>query len=183
MVGVRSSFSLNPGHPEANEYAQFYAGYIAKAQAVTDPAAALESQLSETLAFLKPLTAAQQGHRYAEGKWSVKEVVKHLADAERVFSYRAMRIARNDKTPLASFDENAYVTASEADRLEWSALLGEFESVRRSTIHLLRNFPEGAWTRLGVASGHPISVRALASIMYGHVVHHSGILRERYLAG
>ena len=123
----------------------------------------------------------QQSHRYAEGKWSIKQVLHHLSDAERVFSYRAMRIARNDKTPLPSFDENAYVVAAEADGLEWSALLSEFESVRQSTLQMLRNSPEAAWTRLGVASGNPISVRALVLIMYGHVAHHLGIVRERYL--
>lgn len=173
---------MNPGCPEATEYAPFYAGYVAKAQAAAaDPLAALETQLGETLAFLKPLTAVQQSHRYAEGKWSIKQVLHHLSDAERVFSYRAMRIARNDKTPLPSFDENAYVVAAEADGLEWSALLSEFESVRQSTLQMLRNSPEAAWTRLGVASGNPISVRALVLIMYGHVAHHLGIVRERYL--
>lgn len=172
---------MNPGHPEANEYARFFAGYIAKAQAVTDPLLALETQLAETLAFLKPLSAVQQSHRYAEGKWSIKQVVNHLSDAERVFSYRAMHIGRNDQTPLPPFDENAYVASAEADRLEWSALLGEFESVRQSTIQLLRNLPESTWTRIGEASGNPISVRALALIMYGHAAHHLGIVRERYL--
>jgi uncharacterized damage-inducible protein DinB len=172
---------LNSGHPETNEYAEFYAGYIAKARAVGDPLVALERQLGETLALLKPLTGVQQSHRYAAGKWSIKQVVNHLCDAERIFSYRAMRIARNDQTPLPSFDENAYVVTAEADRLEWSALLGEFEAVRRSTLQLLGNSPEAAWTRLGMASGHPISVRALVLIMYGHVAHHVEVVRERYL--
>ena len=171
---------MNFQQPAANEYAPFFAGYIGKAQGITDPIAALDAQLNEALAFLKPLTAAQQSHRYAEGKWSIKEVVNHLADAERIFAYRALRIARNDKTPLPSFDENLYVHAAEVDRLDWSALLAEFEAVRRSTLPLLRNLPDSSWTRLGVASNNPISVRALVLIMYGHVAHHLGILRDRY---
>lgn len=177
----REVFSLNPGQPQPNEYAAFYGGYIAKAQAVTDPIAALDAQAAETLTFLKTLSPTQQTHRYADGKWSVKEVVNHLSDAERIFAYRALRIARNDKTPLAPFDENPYVAAAEADRLEWSALLRELEAVRQSTIQTLRNLPDAAWTRTGIASGNPISLRALAFIMYGHVAHHIGILRERYL--
>jgi hypothetical protein len=172
---------MNPGHPEPNEYAAFFAGYMAKAQSVTDPIEALEAQLNEMLLLLKPLDAAKQSHRYAPGKWSIKEVVNHLTDAERIFSYRAMRIARKDQTPLAPFDENPYVSAAEPDKLEWSALLNEFELVRKSTIQMLRNFPEAAWIRIGLASGVPISVRAMVFIMYGHVAHHAGILKERYL--
>ena len=148
---------------------------------MTDPIEALEVQLHELLDLLKPLTEAQQSHRYADGKWSIKEVVNHMTDGERIFSYRAMRVARNDRTPMPSFDENAYIAASEADRLEWSALLNEFELVRRSTIQMLRNFPEAAWMRIGVASSAPISVRAMVLVMYGHVAHHLTIVRERYL--
>jgi uncharacterized damage-inducible protein DinB len=172
---------LNPGHPKTDEYAAFYAGYVAKAQGVTDPVMALESQLRETVAFLKPFSPAQQNHRYAEGKWSVKEVINHLTDSERIFSYRALCVGRNDKTPLPPFDENPYVAAAEAGSIEWGSLLSEFEAVRQSTMQLLRNLPDEAWTRVGVASGFPISVRALTWIIYGHVAHHLGIVRERYL--
>ena len=172
---------MHPGHPQPNEYGPFFAGYIGKAQSVEDPIAALELQLDDLLTLLRPLDSAKQMHRYAPGKWSIKEVVNHITDAERVFSYRAMRVARNDQTPLAPFDENPYVAAAEADRVEWSALLGEFELVRNSSIQLLRNLPDAAWTRMGTASGAPISVRAMVLIMYGHVAHHLGIVRERYL--
>ena len=172
---------MHPGHPEPNEYGAFFAGYIGKAQAVTDPVAALEAQLGEVLALMKPLDAAKQLHRYAPAKWSIKEVVNHITDAERIFSYRAMRVARNDQTPLAAFDENPYVAAAGYDRVEWSALLAEFEFVRKSSLQFLRNLPDAAWTRIGTASGAPISVRAMALIIYGHVAHHLGIVRERYL--
>jgi hypothetical protein len=172
---------MNPGNPQTDEYGAFYGVYIAKAQGVTDPAAALETQLAEAMAFFKPLTAAQQTHRYAEGKWSIKEMIGHLSDAERIFSYRALRVARNDKTPLPPFEENSYVAAAKAEALEWTALLAEFAAAREASVQLFRNLPGEAWTRLGVASGHPISVRALAFIMYGHVAHHMAIVRERYL--
>ena len=104
-----------------------------------------------------------------------------MTDAERIFSYRALRVSRNDQTPLPKFEEKGYVAAAESDRVEWSDLLAEFELVRRSSIQLLRNLPEAAWTRIGAASGAPISVRAMVLIMYGHVAHHTAILRERYL--
>ena len=173
--------SIHPGHPEPNEYAPFFAGYIGKAQTIDDPAAALDLQLDDVLATLKHVDAAKQMHRYAPGKWSLKEVVNHLTDAERIFAYRALRVARNDKTPMAPFDENPYVAAAEAERVEWIALLDEFEMVRNASIQFLRNMPDAAWTRIGVASGHPISVRAMVWVMYGHVAHHMGIVRERYL--
>ena len=172
---------MNSKHPATNEYPPFFAGYVAKAQGTTDPVASLEAQRNDFLALLRPLTPAQQTHRYAEGKWSIKEVVNHLTDAERIFSYRALCVARNDTTPLPSFDENTYVVAADADRLEWNALLSEFDAVRQATLQLLRNLPEPAWPRMGTASNKPISVRALVFIMYGHVAHHTGIIRERYL--
>ena len=172
---------MKPGHPQPTEYAAFFAGYMARAQAVDDPIAALELQLDDALALLRGLPGDKQLHRYAPGKWSIKEVVNHLTDTERIFAYRAMRVARNDQTPLAPFDENSYVVAAEGDGVEWDALLAEFELVRNSSIQLLKNFPVKAWTRMGTASGAPISVRAMVLIVYGHVAHHLGIVRERYL--
>jgi len=172
---------MNPGLPEPNEYAAFFAGYMSKAAGVTDPIAALSAQLDDFLALVAPLDVEKQLHRYAPGKWSIKEIVNHITDAERIFAYRALRVARNDQTPLSPFDENAYIAASDADRLEWNALLNEFRLVRASSIQLLENLPAAAWTRIGTASGAPISVRAMVLIMYGHVAHHLQIVRERYL--
>ena len=172
---------MNPGFPEPAEFAPFYANYIAKAHTVTDPVAALELQLAEALDLLRTLPPERQSYRYAPGKWSVKEIVNHLTDGERIFSYRALCVARNDKTPLPPFEENAYSVAAEADHLPWNDLLNEFEAVRRATIQLLRNFPAASLTHLGVVSNHPTSARALVYVIYGHVVHHLGILRERYL--
>jgi uncharacterized damage-inducible protein DinB len=170
-----------PGIPGPGEYAPFFAGYVAKSQDCADPVQKLDEQMSEFLALLEDVAEEKQLHRYAPGKWSVKDVVGHLIDAERIFAYRALRIARGDQTPLPGFDENNYVPAAEADRFDWQTLLEEFIIVRRSTILMLSRLPDEAWTRSGTASNNPTSVRALLYIMIGHVAHHLDILRERYL--
>jgi hypothetical protein len=120
------------------------------------------------------------GFRYAPGKWSVKEVVLHLADTERIMAYRALRIARGDATPLPGFDENAYVPLSGADAQSLDALLGEWADVRRATLSLFRHLPVEAWTRRGTASRFPVTVRALAGIIAGHERQHLVTLEERY---
>ncbi len=170
-----------PGLPQPGEYLPVYAPYIAKAQSFADPVEKLNDQRDEVLRVLQPLGAAKRLYRYAPGKWSVQEMLGHIIDAERVFSYRAMRIGRGDHTPLAGFDENAYAVAAETESCGWDELLAEFEHVRHSTALLLRRLPESAWTRTGTSNGAPVSVRALAYIMIGHVAHHLGILHERYL--
>ena len=170
-----------PGVPATSEYAPFFAAYVAKIQPCPDPVKKLEEQLAEVSALLGPLDEKTQLHRYAPGKWSVKEMVGHFIDAERVFAYRALRIGRADQTPLPGFDENTYVQASDAERCDWQLLLDEFMYVRKATVLMLERMPEAAWTRTGTASGAAISVRALVHIMIGHVAHHMDILRERYL--
>jgi uncharacterized damage-inducible protein DinB len=173
--------STRIGLPQPGEYNPDFAGYIDKARSFADPIQKLDEQRREVLSLLRPLDAEEQLHRYAPGKWSVKELLGHIIDTERIFAYRALRVARADQTPLPSFEENAYAAASEAERCDWNELLDEFEHVRRASILLLRHLPEAAWTRMGTASEAPISVRALAYIMIGHVAHHLEILRERYL--
>ena len=170
-----------PGIPGPGEYAPFFAGYVAKVQHYADPIQKLEEQMSELLALLDELDDEKQLHRYAPGKWSVKDVVGHLIDAERIFAYRALRIARGDQTPLPGFDENNYVESAEADRFDWQTLLEEFIIVRRTTILMLFRLPEDAWIRSGIASNNSTTVRALVYIMIGHVAHHLDILKERYL--
>ena len=170
-----------PGRPQPSEYHAAFAGYVAKAESFEDPVAKLTAQLEELLGLLAPLHAEKRLHRYAPGKWSVQEVLGHLTDAERIFAYRALRIARGDATPLAGFDENAYVAAAEAERCDWNELLLEFEHVRRSSVLQFRHLPEAAWAAMGTSNHAPVSVRALACIMIGHVTHHLDILRERYL--
>jgi uncharacterized damage-inducible protein DinB len=175
--------TFQPGVPATDEYSPAAAGYVGKAGAVADPLGKLDDQLAEVLSLLEPLDEAQQLHRYAPGKWSVKDMLGHMIDTERIFAYRALRIARADATPLPGFEQDDYVAAAGTEACEWSELLEEFQHVRRASILLLRHLPEAAWMRRGVASNHPVTVRALAYIIIGHVTHHLDILRERYLVG
>lgn len=169
------------GFPEPGEYSPFFSGYIARALPLGDPVVRLGKQASEVDSLLAPLPAGVQLHRYAPEKWSVKEVLGHLIDTERIMAYRTLRIARADATPLASFEENAYVAAAETERVPWPELLEEFGHVRQATILMLRHLPPAAWLRIGTSSGAPLSVRAVAYVMVGHVEHHLEILRQRYL--
>ena len=168
------------GRPGADEYAPFYAGYIARVPP-GGLASVLEEQRGGLRRMLEGLTDAQAEHAYAPGKWTVKEVVGHVADAERVFAYRALRFARGDDTPLAGFDHNAYVPAGAFGRRSLDALLDELEGVRGATVALFRGLPPDAWLRRGTASGAPVSVRALACMIGGHELHHRAVLEERYL--
>lgn len=165
--------------PAAGEYAPYYGTYVGKVPE-GDLLQILENQRRETQALLGGLSDAKALHRYAPGKWSVKEVVGHLTDAERVFSYRALRFARGDAKPLQGFDENAWVPPGKFDARPLKDLAAEFDAVRRATIALLKSFDAEALQRRGVASDNPISVRALAYIIAGHERHHVGILHERY---
>jgi hypothetical protein len=166
--------------PAADEYGAYYAGYIARVPAGSNIVDLLARQGKEIPARLRTVPEARWGHRYAPGKWSVREVVVHLADTERIMVYRALRIARGDATPLPGFDENAYVPLSGAEAQPLTALASEWEDVRRATLSLFRHLPPDAWTRRGTASGFPVTVRALAWIIAGHERHHLGVLAERY---
>lgn len=168
--------------PADTEYASFYAGYIARVPE-GDIVSLLASQMEATSASLARLGEAQGDHRYASGKWSIKEVIGHLADGERVFAYRALRFARGDETPLASFDENAWVPQSGCDRRTLKDLAEEFRAVRMATLALARSLSPEAAIRTGTASGKTVSVRALIYMIAGHELHHLAILRERYLQG
>jgi DinB superfamily len=172
---------FQPGIPQPGEYNPFFEGYLSKSRAFADPIRKLNEQHDEVLSVLRPLSAEIQLHRYAPGKWSVKETAGHLIDTERILTYRALRIARGDQTPLPGFDESAYATAAETERCDWNELLEEFSHVRKASILMLRHLPDEAWMRTGTSNSAPISVRALAYIMIGHVAHHLAILHERYL--
>ena len=165
--------------PAPSEYAQHYAGYIGRVPE-GDVVEQLARQLDETRALLRDLPPSRAVHRYATGKWSVAEVVGHVADAERIFAYRALRIGRGDATPLASFDENSYTPAGSFDRRTLTDLVDELTAVRHATLALFRGMPGEAFERTGIASGRTVSVRALAFIIAGHELHHVAILRERY---
>ena len=172
---------ITTARPGADEYAASFAGYVARVAEDEDIVAVLASQLDQVLARLDRVSEARGEYRYASDKWSVKEVVGHLSDTERVFAYRALRIARGDKTPLPSFDDQAYVAEVRAGDRTLADLAAEWGDVRRATIALFRNLPAAAWERRGTASGHAISVRALAYIIAGHVRHHIEVLEERYI--
>jgi uncharacterized damage-inducible protein DinB len=167
--------------PQADEYYDYYGRYIAK---VPDGGliSLLREQAVETVTMLQDLTPQQANHAYAPGKWTVKEVVGHISDAERIFAYRALRIARNDPTPLTTFDENAYVANGNFSSRSLPDLLEELQVVRASTIHLAKSMDPETLSRRGTASGHAISVRALFYIIAGHERHHADLLRERYLS-
>ena len=166
--------------PEPSEYQSYYAKYISLVQAdeITD---ALDQQLTESLGMLCRISEAKSLHRYEPGKWSIKELLGHLIDSERIFTYRALRFARKDHTPLSGFDQDPYVAAGAFDTRPWSELVAEFEHVRRSTILFFRGLQPEAARRAGVANNAPITVRALAYVIAGHELHHMAILREKYL--
>ncbi|HEY9480519.1 MAG TPA: DinB family protein [Gemmatimonadaceae bacterium] len=165
--------------PAAGEYAPFYSGYVAFARE-HDPLQLLESQRDTLRRMCSGLTEEQALARYAPGKWSIKQVLGHLADTERVFSYRIFRISRGDATPLAGFDQNAYVDAARSDERPLAELLEEFLSVRTATIRLVEGLTAEEMSRSGVANEVPVSARALVFIAPGHVEHHLKILRDSY---
>lgn len=164
--------------PAADEFASFYAGYIDKVPGA-GPIAALEAQRA-AIQTLAKLSEEKGTHRYAEGKWTVKEVLGHLADAERVFGYRLLRIARADSTPLAGFDENAWAAIAPYDARPVAGVVKELLAVREATLALVGTLDESALNRMAVANGKPVSGRALVWILAGHTQHHLGILHERY---
>ena len=164
--------------PGVDEFAPFYSGYVAR---VPDGDIVETLRNDETLKFLRSIPDALGDHRYGPGKWSVKEVIGHMADGERVFAYRAMRFSRHDKTPAEGFDENAFVANSSFSKRTLADLISEFEHLRQSTILMLDGIDEAAMSSRGIANGLEISVRALAFILAGHERHHVEILRTRYL--
>jgi hypothetical protein len=167
--------------PDRTEAAEYYFRYIDRVGDDVDVVRALEDQLPETLALLRGISDERSLHRYGPDKWSIREVVNHLSDTERLFGFRALWFGRGFDSPLPSFEQEIAKAAARADERPWQAHIEEFAAVRESTIHFFRNLPDDAWNRRGVASGNPFSVRALAYLAVGHVIHHVSILRERYL--
>ena len=165
--------------PLESEYAPYYGGYIAHVSE-HEILPALRSQLDVLDVLLGRVTPERETFRYAEGKWSIREVVGHLIDAERVFGYRSFCIARGERRNLPGFDENEYMLSAPYNQIDLEDLLSELRLVRLSNIAMLRNLDEEAWPRIGTANDAQVSVRALAFIMAGHVRHHMGVLRERY---
>jgi hypothetical protein len=166
--------------PLESEYAPYYQGYIAHVPE-QEILPVLRAQLDELDVLLGRVAPENETYRYAEGKWSIREVIGHLIDTERVFGYRALCIARGESKNLPAYDEKEYMLTAPYGRVDLEDLLSELRLVRLSNLAMLRNLDEAAWTRIGTANDNQVTVRALAFIMAGHVRHHMGVLRERYL--
>lgn len=163
-----------------NEYADFYKSYIQVLEDV-ELIEELEICLHEFIKFVQNIPMDKFDYQYAEGKWTIKEIIQHLIDSERVFSYRALRISRNDKTPLPGFDENDYVTNSNGKERSLQSLLTEMAVVRQATLSLFNSFSQEQLNKIGIASNKEVSVRAIGFIIIGHQKHHQKVFSERYL--
>ena len=166
--------------PEATEYAPYYASYI-ELVPEDDVLAALESQSSETQRLLAGIDESRAAYRYAPDKWSVKQVIGHVTDAERVFGSRIHTVSRGEQQPLPGFDEDTYVANGAFDAWSLGDLAEHYALARRANIVLLRNLSDEAWERRGIANGSEVSVRAMAFMLVGHERHHLRVLREKYL--
>ncbi len=168
------------GLPQPGEAAPYYSKYIDRVQS-DDVVGVLEAQLDETLGFLHGIDEEASRHRYAPDKWSIRQVLNHVNDTERVFLFRAFWFARGFDSPLPGYDEKICAGAARADDFSWARHIEDFRGVRLSTLAFFRNLPAEAWMRSGIASDNPFTVRALAYIVAGHTAHHVAILQERYL--
>lgn len=166
--------------PQANEAAEYYFRYIDLAR-TDDIVSYLDKQMNDTLPFLENISEEQSTHRYAPDKWSIRELLNHVNDGERIFLGRALWFARGFTDPLPSFDQEIAVAGAQANETSWADLVEEFRVVRLGTLTFFRNLPAEAWSRTGVASDNPVSVNAIAYIIGGHVAHHVNVLKERYL--
>ena len=165
------------GRPQEGDAAPYYFPYI-NLVASDDAVAVMESQLEESIALFAGISEEVSLHRYAPGKWSIRQLLNHVTDTERAFAFRALWFGRGFATPLPGYDQNIAAAGAAADNVPWSAHVEEFRAVRQSTISLFRNMPAEGWTRSGIASDNHVTVRALAFIIAGHVAHHVKILRE-----
>lgn len=177
MIGPVKAMTV-PDRTEATEYYFTYIDQVPPGDIVE----ILSRQGRETAALFELISEERSAHRYAPGKWSVRQVLAHLNDTERLFVFRAFWFARGFDSPLPSFDQNIAMAAAHADGRSWSNHVEEFRAIRAATVAFFDNLPPEAWDRRGIASGNPFSVRALAYMCAGHVTHHVRILRERYVA-
>ena len=167
------------GRPLATEAAPYYFTYIDKAPG-DDPLALIEGQLEPHIALFSSISEEKSLHRYAAGKWSIREVLNHVTDTERAFAFRALWFGRGFQEPLPSYDQEIAVAGGGADRVAWAAHVEEFRRVRLATVSLFRNLPSEAWQRSGIASGNPFTVRAIAFIIAGHLEHHARVVKVKY---
>ncbi len=168
------------GRPQATEAAPYYLTYIDRISGdnIVD---VMKLQLDDTSASLASISEEKSLYRYAPDKWSVRRVISHVNDTERVFAFRALWFARGFNDPLPSFDQNIASNAARADDYSWASHVQEFQKIRQATLAFFRNLPAEAWSRSGVASGNSVTVNALAYIIAGHVAHHMAVLQERCL--
>jgi uncharacterized damage-inducible protein DinB len=164
-----------------SEYAAYYGGYIDNVSNEYTLLEELEISVHRLIKFVQNIPMDKFDYRYAEDKWTIKDILQHLIDAERIFAYRALRFSRNDTTPLASFDENSYVVFANANKRSIQDLLTELAVVRQATLSLFKTFSDEELLRIGIASNHPMSVRALGFVIIGHQNHHQRVFEERYL--
>lgn len=167
--------------PQETEYAAYYGKYVSLVPD-GDIVGTLTKQLGDTLSAWRAVPADKAEHRYAPGKWTTKEMMAHVIDTERIMAYRALRIARGDKTALPGFEQDDFINGGDWSNRTMADLADEFESVRKSNLYLFRNLSDAAWKQVGTASGNPVSARALAYIIAGHELYHQEILRDRYMA-
>ena len=167
--------------PEASEYNEYYEKYVSLIDDA-DLLGTLEDQIRETRDLFAGFPEERGTHAYDVAKWTVKEVISHVLDGERIFGYRLLRIARGDQTPMEGFEQDGYIENSHANERSFSDLLCEFAETRAANLRLMRSMDDADWQRSGTASGYPVSARALAFIMAGHVRHHLNIIQECYLA-
>ena len=166
--------------PTESEYPEYYQPYV-KLVPDGDIVQTLQENPLAVVNLFEGIPEEEALYRYASGKWSVKEVLGHIIDTERIMSYRLMRVARGDQTPLAGFNETDYVQAAQTNSLSIGAILKDFKATRNASITLIQNIPQEAWTNKGNANGMEITTRALAYIIAGHEMHHRKIVEERYL--
>ena len=172
---------MKPNQLQPNEFASYYGNYIAQVSDEYTLIEELEISLHRFIKFVQDIPMDKFDYRYSEGKWTIKDIIQHIIDAERVFAYRALRFARNDKTELPGFEENDYVDEANGAKRSIMELLTELSAVRHATILLFKSFTEEQLVRIGIASENPMSVRAAGFVIIGHQNHHQKVFEERYL--
>jgi len=180
LLTRRFTIRVMLGRPEPNEAAADFHGYINRITS-DDVVDVLEKQLEETVTFLNGISEEQSLHRYEAGKWSMRQLLNHVNDGERIFLFRALWFARGFPNDLPGFDQDTGVAGAGANEVPWVAQVEEFRAIRLATLAFFRNLPADAWLRSGIANDSPATVRAIAYILAGHVAHHTEILKQRYL--
>lgn len=172
---------MKPSQLKSTEYAPFYANYIAQVSEEYTLQEELEISLHRFIKFVQNIPMDKFDYRYEEGKWTIKDIIQHIIDAERIFVYRALRFARFDKTDLPGFEENNYADVANANKLSIMDLLAELSAVRHATMLMFKTFSEEQLLQIGTANNNPMSVRALGFVIIGHQNHHQRVFEERYL--